>query len=253
MPNAKWYNAAAVNAKYSLEAAAPAKLRPKVPDSAFAPLPSAAHYAAQNSKDFLGSVPSGEWLLKAEADLSGAVIGLDPFVEGLLALPGAANVTAPAIRLYLAFFLRIPDYGGLDYWIRKTRAGTSLDAAASQFAASPEFIRRYGELDNTGYLTLIYRNLFGRAPDPGGLEYWKRRLDGGAKRGWVMRQFSESAEYKRKTASQVRVIQIYAAMLKRAPDSSGYAYWAKRDADSPTGLQALIKSVRTGVSYANRF
>lgn len=253
MPNAKWYNAAAVNAAYSLNAAKPAKLRPRVSDAAFAPHPNAKAYATAMATDFVGSVPSPGWLTAAEADLEGAVVSLDKFAESLLALPGATRVTAPTIRLYLGFFLRIPDYPGLDYWIRKVRSGTSLDTAASQFAAGSEFTRRYGALGNSEYVTQLYRNLFARGPDPSGLDYWVRRLDGGAKRGWVMRQMCESDEYRRKTASQVRVIQVYMAMLRRAPDSSGYAYWSTKDGASPTGLQQLIKSIRTGAGYAARF
>jgi hypothetical protein len=196
MPNARWYNAAAVNPKYSLDAAEAAKLRAKVPNSAFAPLANANAFATQQANDFLGGVPSIAWLASAVNDLEGGVVSLDGFVEKLLAERGAAAVTAPTIRLYLGYFLRIPDYRGLDYWIRQVRAGRPLDLASSQFAASSEFIRRYGELDNDGFLTQIYRNLFDRDPDPSGRDYWLRRLNGGAKRGWVMRQFCESSEYR---------------------------------------------------------
>ena len=253
MPNAKWYNAAAVNASYSLNAATPAKLRPRVSDAAFAPHANAKAFAMAMAADFVGSVPSAAWLTAAEADLEGAVVSLDAFAESVLALPGATGVTAPTIRLYLGFFLRIPDYSGLDYWIRKVRSGTSLDTAASQFAAGTEFKRRYGALDNSAYVTQLYRNLFGREPDPDGLDYWVRRLDGGAKRGWIMRQLCESDEYRRKTASQVRVIQVYMALLRRAPDASGYSYWTGKDAASASGLQQLIKSIRTGSGYAARY
>jgi hypothetical protein len=253
MPNAKWYNAAAVNASYSLKAASPAKLRPRVSNAAFAPHPTARALATAVANDFVGSVPSPSWLSTAEADLEGGVVSPDGFIESVLGHAGAAQVTAPAIRLYLGFFLRIPDYPGLDYWIRKVRAGTPLDAVASQFAAGPEFQRRYGALDNNGYVTQLYQNLFARDPDPGGLDYWVRRLDAGSKRGWVMRQMCESSEYRRTTASQVRVIEVYTGMLRRTPDPSGYSYWTSKDASSASGLQQLIRSIRTGASYAARF
>ncbi|WP_426570690.1 DUF4214 domain-containing protein [Aquihabitans sp. McL0605] len=253
MPNAKWYNAAAVNAKYSLEAALPAKVRAKVADAAFAPLANASAFARQQSLDFLGLEPSAAWLQQAVGDLEGAVVGLDAFIEGMLAENGSTNITAPIIRLYLGYFLRIPDYGGLAYWIGKIRTGTKLDAAATQFANSREFIKSYGPLTNTAFVTKIYELLFTREPDAAGLAYWVQRLDNGASRGWVMRQMCESTEYKRKTDSQVRVIQVYTAMLNRAPDSSGYDYWAHKDAGIDTGLQQLIKSLRTGTTYASRF
>jgi murein DD-endopeptidase MepM/ murein hydrolase activator NlpD len=254
MPNAKWYNAAAVNAAYSLTAAEPAKLRAKVAAAAFVPHSGASAFAAAQANDFLGGVPSNAWLAKAVQDLEGGSVSLDAFIAGLLAQPGAAGVTAPTIRLYLGYFLRMPDYSGLDYWIRKVRAGTSLDLAASQFAAGSEFVRRYGELDNQAYLVQIYNNLFDRDPDPSGRDYWGRRLDAGMKRGTLMRQFCESSEYQRKTASKVRVLQVHAAMLRRMPSASEYDRWTTWDAALPNqGLTDLIKYLRTGTDYNTRY
>lgn len=253
MPNAKWYNAAAVNPKYSLDAADPARVRPKVADAAFAPLPNAQAFAKQQVNDFLGIQPTAAFLASATTDLEGGVVGLDQYIESMLTHSGAVNITAPLIRLYLGYFLRKPDYGGLDYWIRKCRAGTSVDAASSTFAGGSEFIRRYGNLDNRAFLVQIYNNLFGRNPDAGGLDYWKRRLDAGARRGWVMRQLCESSEYKRKTDARVRVIQVHIAMVRHMPSDSEYQRWSDWDAALDTGLRDLAKYLRTGDEYAARF
>jgi murein DD-endopeptidase MepM/ murein hydrolase activator NlpD len=253
MPNTHWYNAAAVNPMYSLDASAPAKLRPKVPASAFAPLSGAPAFTMQQAADFLGAVPPSPWFDHSVEALEGAEIGLDAFIEGMLDQTLHKSITEPLIRLYLGFFLRVPDYGGLDYWIRKVRAGTPIATAASTFAAGSEFNRRYGSVDNAGFVKLVYNNLFGRNPDASGADYWKRRLDGGMKRGAFMVEQCESNEYRTKTLHQMRVISIYTAMLHRSPDSSGYSYWSGKDASSATGLQQLIKSIRTGTSYAARF
>jgi murein DD-endopeptidase MepM/ murein hydrolase activator NlpD len=254
MPNERWYNAAAVNAAYSLNAAEPAKVRPKVPNSAFAPLPDATTFAKQQVADFLGIIPSAAFVSRATENLEGGAVTPDRFTADMLNYDGATKQTAPTIRLYLGFFLRIPDYRGLDYWIRKVRAGTPLDTAASQFAAGSEFIRRYGDLDNTAYVTQLYRNLFDRAPDASGLDYWKRRLDGGAKRGWVMRQLCESPEYQRKTSAQVKVIQIHAAMVKAAPTAAEYKRWTDWvNGAGTTGVTDLVKYLRTGAAYNARF
>jgi murein DD-endopeptidase MepM/ murein hydrolase activator NlpD len=252
MPNAHWYNAAAVQASYSLTAAEPAKLRPKVPASAFAPLSGAEAFAKQQATDFLGGLPAAPWLDKAVQDLEGGVIGLDAFVQRMMSEHEFGTYNAPLIRLYLGYFLRIPDYHGLDYWIRKCRAGTPLDTASSEFAGGTEFKRRYGSLDNAAFVKRIYENLFDREPDASGGDYWKRRLDGGAKRGWVMRQLCESSEYRRKTLARMQVIGIYTSMLHRSPDPSGYDYWSKKAVDD-AGVQALIKSIRTGTGYKARF
>jgi murein DD-endopeptidase MepM/ murein hydrolase activator NlpD len=254
MPNAKWYNAAAVNAKYSLEKAEPAKVRAKVADSAFAPHANASAFVMAQVTDFLGGVaPAQPWGQRSVEDLEGGTVGLDPFIENMLALDGASKITAPTIRLYLGFFLRIPDFGGLDYWIRKVRSGTSLDTAASQFAGGSEFQRRYGSLTNADYVAQLYRNLFDREVDAGGLDYWVRRLDGGAKRGWLMRQLCESSEYRRKTNSAVRVIQVHAAMVRASPSADEYKRWSDWDAALPSGLQDLIETLRTGPAYTSRY
>ena len=256
MPNAKWYNAAAVNAAYSLTAAEPAKLRAKVQASAFAPLSGVGAFVLTQAADFLGGKADKPWSDRSIEDLEGGVVGLDEFIADLLEHPSSAGVTAPTIRLYLGFFLRMPDYRGLDYWFRQVWGGRSLDLAASQFAASSEFLRRYGELDNGAYLDLIYNNLFDRDPDPSGKDYWKRRLDAGWKRGTVMRYFCESSEYKRKTAAKVRVLQVHAAMLHRMPSASEWTRWSDWDAalpDGNRGLQDLVKYLRTSDEYAARF
>ena len=252
MPNAKWYNAAAVNAAYSLTAAAPAKLRAKVPATAFAPLAGASAFATQQAKDFLGAVPDSAWLATSVERLEGGVVGLDAFIESMMDEHLFGTITAPLIRLYLGYFLRIPDYKGLDYWLRKCRAGTPLDTASSTFAGGSEFVRAYGSLTNKAFIDRIYRNLFNRAPDAAGADYWLRRLDGGAKRGWLMRQLCESDEYRRKTLSQMRVIAVHAAMLHRAPAANIYVDWTKMDTASPSSMAQLIKSVRTGKEYAAR-
>ena len=253
MPNAKWYNAAAVNAAYSLSAAEPAKLRPKVSNAIFAPQASASAFVMAQVADFMGGkAPSSAWSQGAVEDLEGAVVTPKAFIAGVLDEEGATLVAA-TIRLYLGYFLRLPDYGGLDYWIRKVRAGTSLDTASSQFAGGSEFLRRYGELDNEGFLVQIYQNLFDRDPDAGGLEYWKRRLDGGAKRGWVMRQFCESSEYKRTTDAQVKVIQLHVAMLKKMASADENKRWTDWLGAAANGAADLAEYLRTSEAYTARY
>lgn len=84
----------------------------------------------------------------------------------------------PVEDLYRAFFLREPDEAGLDYWTRwVSGAEGGILQAAEHFARSPEFVDRYGDLDNEGYVLQLYRNILGREPDPEGLEYWVWALD----------------------------------------------------------------------------
>ena len=65
----------------------------------------------------------------------------------------------PVSRLYRAFLLRIPDKGGLEFWIKRRRSGAwTLVRSADSFATSNEFKTRYGKLSNRDFVKLIYEN-----------------------------------------------------------------------------------------------
>ncbi|MEM9653880.1 MAG: DUF4214 domain-containing protein [Actinomycetota bacterium] len=98
----------------------------------------------------------------------------------------------PVGRLYMAYFGRRPDDGGLDYWIN---TGLPTGSISDQFAASAEFRDRYGALSDRDFVYLVYQNVLGRDPDPGGLSHWTTVLRTGTKRGSVMQQFSDSPEF----------------------------------------------------------
>jgi len=97
-------------------------------------------------------------------------------------------------RLYLAYFGRAADPGGLAYYTELSwRFGLAADTGALYWrhgvdadvraildgmATSPEADAFYGP-DSRTTLTLMYRNLFNREPDEGGLAYWADLLERG--------------------------------------------------------------------------
>jgi hypothetical protein len=116
-------------------------------------------------------------------------------------VPATDPVEARIVRLYRAFFLRLPDQAGLGYWVGQARAGVPLESIAGSFAQSVEFRNRYGAVSNAQFVGLVYGNVLGRAADPGGASYWTGLLDGGMARGQVMVGFSESPEFVRATGT----------------------------------------------------
>ncbi|MFZ9047143.1 MAG: DUF4214 domain-containing protein, partial [Cyclobacteriaceae bacterium] len=73
------------------------------------------------------------------------------------------NNVAPVVRLYFAYFNRLPDTGGLSYWISEYTSGNrTLTGISDAFASSGEFSATYGSLSNGDFVDLIYNNLFGR-------------------------------------------------------------------------------------------
>ncbi len=76
------------------------------------------------------------------------------------------------IDLYVATFGRAPDPEGLYCW-KDQYDLLNLAGVASNMMLSPEAQTRFpGGLDNAQLVTLVYENLFDRAPDAQGLEYW---------------------------------------------------------------------------------
>lgn len=101
-------------------------------------------------------------------------------------------------RLYQAAFDRVPDLGGLGYWIAQRDKGTSLDAIAAGFAASAEFHAMMGETPSGAEVAAqLYQHVLHRAPDAAGLAYWTDVLGSRpatALTGAVLASFSESPE-----------------------------------------------------------
>ncbi len=79
--------------------------------------------------------------------------------------------------------------------MRYAQYEAGLATMSQSFADSAEFKITYGALDNAEFVTLVYRNVMQRDPDPAGFAHWVSSLDAGYPRGSVMIAFSESEEY----------------------------------------------------------
>lgn len=253
LPNLNWYNAAACNAKYSLEAAEPAKLRVKVGPEEFAPLSDATAFAIQQANDFLGALPSWIWLAAAKSDLEAGVIGIDAFIERQLANPQIVAVTSPIIRLYQAYLGGIPAFAGVDYWERRVRSGISLDQASAEMAASTRFKQAFDVTTDRRFVAVFFANLYGYMPSAASIDIRINRMANGMTRGAVVRYECESSGYRLATANRTRVITIYHSMIRQAPSQSWLDYWATADRADKTALASLIKAHRIGPIYAARF
>ena len=158
----------------------------------------------------------------------------------------------PVARLYRAFLGRTPDAGGLQFWVGRRRSGDwTLVRTADQFAASSEFIRKYGALTNRQYVTRIYTDVLGRPADQGGVDYWTRQLDLKRRsRGSVMVGFSESSEYRRKQVENTEVAVNTIFLLGRAPTASQVADWVTRQ-QAGTPQSVLAGELLDSQAYAN--
>jgi hypothetical protein len=224
-----------------------------IPVSGENPLNDTTEFVKQQYRDFLNreAEPGGlqYWVNMID---SGAMTGAQ-VIESFLWSEEFGVRIAPIVRLYFAYFLRIPDYAGLMFWINAYSSGWSLKAISDSFAGSEEFQQRYGSFSDEAFVDLVYQNVMGRASDPGGYAFWVGELNSGRRtRGQVMIGFSESVEYEAKSSNEVFVTMMYVGMLRRSPEEGGFSFWVNYLDSANSGL-ALIDGFLNSTEYANRF
>lgn len=102
-------------------------------------------------------------------------------LDGGLWVPGDSALTV--LRTYQTILDRLPDQGGLVFYILQLDAGTmTFRTMAEAFMASPEFQATYGALSNQAFVELLYLNALDRPGDPGGIAFYTGLLESG---GWT--------------------------------------------------------------------
>ncbi len=146
--------------------------------------------------------------------------------------------------LYKAFFNRLPDAGGLSYWLSELASGMLRNNVMSWFLLSPEFEATMnsefpGQTARAEtYLVLnLYGGLFRRLAESGGYTYWTGQFRTAqcnanpaaavqATIDSVSSEFVASAEYAaRATTNSQYVADLYYALLQRGAETGGYNYW----------------------------
>ncbi len=210
-------------------------------------------FVIQQYDDFLGRSPSGQELSNWSSDLDSGKRTKTSFVTGLLTSAEYRNIADPNIRLYQAYFGRLPDAQGLRYWMGVRQGGYPMDSVSDQFTLSKEFINTYGDTSDTEFITLVYANVLGRTPDADGYAYWRSLLESGQiSRGQLMIYFSESKEYATQWAARVQVVGTYIALLERIPSPDVLAVEEEkfRNGQAPS---ELVSRILSSTEYDLRF
>jgi YD repeat-containing protein len=97
-------------------------------------------------------------------------------------------------QVYQGIYGRKPDGSGLAAWTAAYKGGTSLQTIVGAFVGGSEYQGKYGTPDNTTFVTLLFQNAFGRAPDASGLTAWVAALNGGMPRAQVAYNFVTGPE-----------------------------------------------------------
>lgn len=107
----------------------------------------------------------------------------------------ALTITESIQQLYVAYFNRPAEPGGLAYWVDAvTNKGGTLADVSKAFSTSGEYTASFAGLNYDQIIVQIYQNLFNRLPDASGLSYWSGHLqDGSLTLAYIVDNISSSA------------------------------------------------------------
>ena len=167
--------------------------------------------------------------------------------EGPKTWEGKTGTEGFIYRLYNVAMSREADESGFRDWNGKLqRREQSAAEVARGFIFSKEFMNRcYNDVQ---YVKILYRTMFGREADEGGLNDWLSKLENGMSREYVFRGFAESQEFSNLcdsygvirgsiTLSAYRdqnvgatgfIARLYTKMLGRGFDEEGLEYWCRK-------------------------
>lgn len=151
-------------------------------------------------------------------------------------------------QLYVAYFNRPADVAGLDYWTNVVAAQGSTAAVSATFAASDEYKAAFAGMTNTQIVDKIYQNLFGRAAETAGRDYWVDLLTKGTiKVDTIVAEVAKAAVSTDAEAVENKVAgaTAFTAALDTPAEQAGY-----QGAAALTLAKAFISSITTDASLA---
>lgn len=98
-------------------------------------------------------------------------------LDDMIAAPGYGPEQAEILRLYQAYFDRVPDYDGVKYWLRIQAQRHDVRQVAGWMSDQEEFTNTYEGTTNDQYVEMVYSNVLGRDFDEAGYQYWLGLLD----------------------------------------------------------------------------
>ena len=169
-------------------------------------------------------------------------------------------------RLYNVALCREADAPGLQKWVSELEKQNMTAAQVAQgFIFSEEFLNK--NYNDTQFVKMLYRTMFGREADQGGLNGWLSDLENGMSREYVFHGFAESQEFtnlcdsyhvkrgsvklslyrdKNKGATGF-IARLYTKMLGRKYEDKGLEYWCK---EYLTGKQSIEQIATNGFLHS---
>jgi len=146
-------------------------------------------------------------------------------------------------QLYVAYFNRPADAGGIAHWANFMANGGTAAQISAAFADSLEYQVAYSQSTYAGIVTQVYTNLFGRSPDQTGLAFWVKALQNNDMTvDNMVTTIAAGAQTTDKVAydSKVKVAVAFTNALDTPAEAAGYTGTKANDA-----AKALLSTIKT--------
>lgn len=217
------------------------------------PFATATDLVKQQYRDFLGREGDASGVSYWASRLDRKVDSISEVIAKFLDSPEFGRAMAPVARLALAAFDAPPAFVDLQSWTSASKAGTSLNDIADEMTTKAAFTSGLGALGTAAFVDAAYRRIVGRAPTASSKALWTDRIDAETHtRGDLLVALATTPDATTRYQARVNVLMTYAGLLRRSPDSSGWAYWVPK-VQGGTSIQRLIAQFFASSEYRRRF
>ena len=174
----------------------------------------------------------------------------NPLPGNLAAVAAAFTHSSEALTNFVAqaytVYLRRPaEQNGLSFWTGQLASGLTDEGLEADFIGSPEYIQAHGG-SGAGWVTGMYEDLLGRAPDPNGLAFWTGQVQAGISPVSIALGFAASPE--REGNILGADFEIY---LGRAIDPGSKNFYLQQFADGVRNEDIVAALVGSAEYYNN--
>lgn len=155
-------------------------------------------------------------------------------------------------KLYVAYFSRPADPSGLAFWAGQLQTNpNAYQDIAQAFSTSAEYQATYGGQTNRAVVAEVYENLFSRAGEAAGVDFWTNALDNGSLNlGNVVTGIAAGAQNQDRIAFNAKV-GVSTNFTNRIDTDAEKAAYKGAAVQVAIDYIANVKSLETGAMYSD--
>jgi hypothetical protein len=193
-------------------------------------------FVSQLYRDLLGIAPDPIGVTNWVTQLNSGLVTRAQVADAFFVDPRFQTNALFIAQCYLGVLQRDPDFAGWEGILNLMTGGASQATTLAGFLNTPDSQAIWGSMScvngaagcstDAAYVTLLYQNLLGRAPDPAGAAYWNFLLDlGFLSRSNAMMGFMQSPEFAAHVRNRANANLLYLGFLRRTGEPTGLNYW----------------------------